>query len=68
MSHLNTLSSGYKGSSTKIRSSNTRSPVIKSPTQIDAKDLANKIKIWYTDGNLTTEGLNHLITQLQTII
>jgi len=68
MSKINTLASGYKSHPTKVRSTNTRPFIDPNPTQIDAKDLANKIKIWHTDGNLTTEGLNHLITQLQTIV
>ena len=44
MSKINTLSAGYKSHPSKIRSSNNRPPVIKSPTIIDAVDLAEKIK------------------------
>ena len=67
MSKINTLSAGYKSHPSKIRSSNNRPPVIKSPTIIDAVDLAEKIKIWHIDGNLSTKGLNYLITTLQKI-
>ena len=67
MSKLNTLSGGYKGSSTKVRSSNTRPPVASS-LKVNADELIKKIKVWHADGVLTTEGVNYIISQLQTIV
>tara|TARA_R110000803_G_scaffold181253_1_gene243658 strand:- start:249 stop:452 length:204 start_codon:yes stop_codon:yes gene_type:complete len=67
MSKLNTLSAGYKGSSTKIRSSNTRPPIINN-VKVNADDLIKKIKIWHADGVLTTDGVNYIIIELQKII
>ena len=69
MSTLNTLSAGYKSSSTKIRSTNTRPPVVdESKPVINASDLTNQIKKWHADGNLSTEDINYIISQLQTIV
>ena len=66
--NLNTLSAGYKSSPTKIRSSNTRPPVIDNNIpKVDAKDLANTIKIWHSEKRLNTEDVNYIISQLQTI-
>ena len=66
---LNTLSAGYKSSPTKIRSSNTRPPIVDNNLQkVDAKDLANTIKIWHSEERLNTEDVNYIISQLQTIV
>ena len=67
--NLNTLSAGYKSSPTKIRSSNTRPPIVDNNLpKVDAKDLANTIKIWHSEGRLNIEDINNIITQLQTIV
>jgi hypothetical protein len=67
--NLNTLSAGYKSSPTKIRSSNTRPPIVDNELKkIDAKDLANTIKIWHSEGRLNTTDVNYIISQLQTIV
>tara|TARA_Y100001954_G_C15555060_1_gene475798 strand:- start:410 stop:619 length:210 start_codon:yes stop_codon:yes gene_type:complete len=69
MSKLNTLSSGYKGGSPRVRSENNRHAFVdKSPMTINSGDLTNQIKKWHADGNLTTEDINYIITQLQTIV
>jgi|TARA_R110000751_G_scaffold54861_1_gene117883 hypothetical protein len=65
--NLNTLSAGYKGSSTKIRSSNTRPPIV-SNKKVNADDLIEKIKIWHADGILDSIEINKIIQQLQTIV
>jgi hypothetical protein len=66
--NLNTLSAGYKSSPTKIRSSNTRPPIVDNNLpKIDAKDLANTIKIWHSEKRLNTDDINNIIVQLQTI-
>ncbi len=69
MSTLNTLSAGYKSSSTKIRSTNTRPPVVdESKPVINASDLANQIKIWHSENRLSKEDINNIIAELQTIV
>jgi len=66
---LNTLSAGYKSSPTKIRSSNTRPPVVdESRPAISANELANQIKIWHSEGRLNNDDINNIITQLQTVL
>jgi hypothetical protein len=67
MSKLNTLSGGYKGSSTKVRSSNTRPPVA-SPLKVNADELIKKIKVWHADGILDNKEIINIIQQLQTIV
>ena len=68
MSHLNTLSSGYKDIPVKTRSSNTRPPIIDTSIKINADDLIKKIKIWHADGILDSIEINKIIQQLQTIV
>jgi hypothetical protein len=69
MSTLNTLSAGYKSSSTKIRSTNTRPPVVdESKPVINASDLANQIKVWHSENRLSKEDINNIIAELQTIV
>tara|TARA_R110000803_G_scaffold140458_1_gene206997 strand:+ start:94 stop:444 length:351 start_codon:yes stop_codon:yes gene_type:complete len=65
---LDTLSAGYKGSSTKIRSSNSRPIIIEDKPKIDVNNLTNTLKIWKSENRLNTEDINHIISQLQTII
>jgi len=66
MSHLNTLSGGYKGGSSRVRSENSKKEFeddrIKS---INAQDLANKIKGWYGEGKLSLNDIQTIITELQ---
>ena len=68
MSPLNTLAGGYKGGSPRVRSSNNRAPVIDTKPKIDYKSLTNKIKAWHADGVLSTDDVNYIISQLQTIV
>ena len=55
--HLNTIAGGYKGGSPKVRSENTRPPFVD-----------NNIKTWHADQNLSTDDINYIINQLQTIV
>ena len=69
MSDLNTLSGGYKGGSPGVRSENSLKPYSGvSPKEIDANDLAARIKQWYTDGNLTKEGAQIILNELNKIV
>ncbi len=68
MSKINTLAAGYKSHPTKIRSTNPKPTVVNNPTKIDAINFSNKIKSWHADGNLSTEDVNYIISQLQTIV
>jgi len=69
MSKLNTLAGGYKGGSPRVRSSNSLKPYSgEAPKEIDANELANKIKMWYVDGNLTKEGAQIVLNELNQII
>ena len=68
MNHLKTLAGGYKENSPRVRSENTKKPFVDTSIKmIDAQDLANKIKGWYGDGKITTEGLQLITTQLQEV-
>ena len=67
MSHLNTLSAGYKSHPTAIKKQ-TKAPIVQNPTKIDPVAFSNKIKSWHVDGNLSTEDVNYIISQLQTIV
>jgi len=68
MSKINTLAAGYKSHPTKIRSTNPKPTVVNNPTKIDPVAFSNKIKSWHADGNLSTEDVNYIISQLQTIV
>ena len=69
MSKLNTLAGGYKGGSPRVRSENSKHAFVdKSPKTINSGELTNQIKKWHADGNLSTEDINYIITQLQTIV
>ena len=69
MSKLNTLSGGYKGGSPRSRSNNTPKPFSgEMPKQIDANQLANQLKQWYTGGNLSKEGVKVIIQELNKIV
>ena len=68
MSPLDTLAGGYKGGSPRVRSSNNRLPVVDTTVKVNYKELTKKIKIWNADGILSTEEVNYIISQLQTIV
>ena len=69
MSKLNTLSGGYKGGSPRVRSSNSIKPTPKNtPEVINADELANTLKMWYTNGNLTKEGVQIILNELNRIV
>ena len=69
MSKLNTLAGGYKGGSPRVRSNNPLKPYSgDTPKEIDANELANKIKMWYVDGNLTKEGAQIVLDELNKIV
>lgn len=69
MSKLNTLAGGYKGGSPRVRSNNPSKPYSgDAPKEIDANELANKIKMWYVDGNLTKEGAQIVLDELNKIV
>lgn len=68
MSTIKTLAGGYKENSPRVRSENSKKPFIDTNVKmVDVVDLANKIKVWYGDGKITTEGLQLLTTQLQEV-
>ena len=69
MSKINTLASGYKGGSPRVRSENSKPAFVDSkPKIISSGELTNQIKKWHADGNLSTKDVNYIILQLQTII
>ena len=69
MSEIKTLGGGYKGGSPRVRSENSKHAFVdKSPKTINSGELTNQIKKWHADGNLSTEDINYIITQLQTIV
>ena len=69
MSEINTLAGGYKGGSPRVRSNNSIKPYSgNAPKEIDANDLAARIKQWYTDGNLTKEGAQIILNELNKIV
>ena len=69
MSPLNTLAGGYKGGSPKVRSENSKPVFVDNkPKVINSGELTNQIKKWHADGNLNTEDVNYIISQLQTIV
>ena len=69
MSKINTLASGYKGGSPRVRSENNKPAFVDSkPKIISSGELTNQIKKWHADGNLSTKDVNYIILQLQTIV
>ena len=68
MSTLNTLSVGYKSHPTKIQSATPKPPIADTSVKVDHVGLVNRIKVWHADGVLTTDGVNYIISQLQTIV
>ena len=69
MSKLNALAGGYKGGSPKVRSENSKPAFVDNKIQkISSGDVTNQIKKWHADGNLNTEDVSYIISQLQTIV
>lgn len=69
MSKLNTLAGGYKGGSPRSRSNNTPKPFIGDlPKQVDANQLANQIKQLHSGGNLSKEGVQVIIKELNKLV
>ena len=66
MSELNSINGGYKGGSPRVRSENSKKPFVDNRLKIiNAQELSDKIIRWYSDGKITSEGLNLIVTQLQ---
>ena len=69
MSKLNTLAGGYKGGSPRNRSNNTpKSFSGKLPKQVDANQIANQLKQWYSGGNMSKEGIQIIIKELNKLV
>ena len=67
--HLNTIAGGYKGGSPRVRSENTKPPFVDNNIKkVDRVKLEEQIKTWHADGNLSTDDVNYIINQLQTIV
>ena len=68
MSKLNTLAGGYTGGSPRVRSENSKKPFSQPPTQvINAQELVNNIKRWYSENKLTTQDIQLITNQLQEV-
>jgi hypothetical protein len=66
MSKLNTINDGYSGGSPRVRSENSKKSFVDNRLKIlDPQELSDQIIRWYSDGKITSEGLNLIITQLQ---
>lgn len=66
MSKLNALAGGYKGGSPRVRSENSLKPFAQPQIKvIDAQELANTIKGWYSEDKLSLEGVQIIINELQ---
>jgi hypothetical protein len=66
MSNLKTLSGGYKGGSPRVRSENSKAAFVDTRLKVmNAQGLVDNIKAWYSEGRITTEGLQQITTQLQ---
>ena len=68
MSTIKTLAGGYKENSPRVRSEHSKKAFVDTSIKmINAQELADKIKGWYGDGKITTEGLQLITTQLQEV-
>ena len=66
MSELNSINGGYKGGSPRVRSENSKKPFVDNRLKIiNAQELSDQIIRWHSDGKITSEGLNLIVTQLQ---
>ena len=69
MSKLNSINGAYKGGSPRVRSNNTPKPFVGDlPKQVDADQLANQIKQLYSGGNLSKEGVQVIIKELNKLV
>ncbi len=68
MSKVKTLSRGYKGNTSNIRSEKPKSPVSGGEkTKIDPQELINNIKNWHSEGRISSSDLQLIANQLQNI-
>ena len=68
MSTIKTLAGGYKENSPRVRSEHSKKAFVDSNAKmVNPQELADKIKGWYGDGKITTEGLQLITTQLQEV-
>ena len=68
MSTIKTLAGGYKENSPRVRSEHSKKPFADpNAKMVNPQELADKIKGWYGDGKITTEGLQLITTQLQEV-
>jgi hypothetical protein len=66
MSHLKTLAGGYKENSPRVRSEHSKKPFIDTSIKtINSQELANNIKLWASEGRLSSEDIQLIITELQ---
>lgn len=66
MSHIRSLAGGYKENSPRVRSENSKKTFVDNrPKTIDAQKLANDIKQWASEGKLTQNDIQLIITELQ---
>ena len=64
--HIKTLAGGYKENSPRVRSENSKKTFVDNrPKTIDAQRLANDIKQWASEGKLTPNDIQLIITELQ---
>jgi len=68
MSKLNSINGGYKGGSPRVRSENVKIPPKFTPQpKILVNELINQIATWKLDGDLTSEEIQTIITELNKI-
>jgi len=66
MSHLKTLAGGYKENSPRVRSEHKKKPFVDTSIKmINAQELANNIKLWASEGRLSSEDIQLIISELQ---
>jgi hypothetical protein len=66
MSHIRSLAGGYKENSPRVRSENSKKTFVDNrPKTIDAQKLSNDIKQWASEGKLTPEDIQLIISELQ---
>ena len=64
--HIKTLAGGYKENSPRVRSEHSKKPFVDNNIKmINAQELANNIKGWYSEGKLTLDDIQLIITELQ---
>jgi len=66
MIHLKTLAGGYKENSPRVRSEHSKKPFVDTSIKmINAQELANNIKLWASEGRLSSEDIQLIISELQ---